>query len=225
MILAQISRPLLEPGWIPGRLDRVWEAVVEHLLLTGIAVGGGLLIATVLAGFILRWRILYGPVVAVTGVFYTIPSLALFALLVPFTGLTRTTASVALVSYTLLVLVRNIVVGIDGVPADVKEAALGMGYTRWRLLREVELPLALPAIIAGIRIATVTIVGLVTVTALIGLGGLGSLILDGVRRGILFPTPVVVGTVLSAVLAAVLDLCFLTIQRALTPWAARGEGT
>ncbi len=218
---AQVRRPIFEPGWVVGRLDRFWDLAVEHLILTAIAMGLGLVIAAALAALAMRWRRLYGPVVAVTGALYTIPSLALFAILIPFTGFSRTTAEVALVSYTLLILVRNMVVGIDGVPADVKEAALGMGYTPLRLFWEIELPLALPVIIAGIRIATVTIVGLVTVTALIGLGGLGVLILDGFRRGILFPTAIIMGTVLSALLAAVLDLLLLGLQRLLTPWTTK----
>ena len=132
-----------------------------------------LVIALPLALLSVRYRRLYGPVLAITGVLYTIPSLALFALLLPLTGLSRTTALIPLTAYTLLILVRNTVTGLDGVPPDVKDAATGMGYSPSRRLLRVELPLALPAIIAGIRIATVTTIGLVTVTALIGQGGLG----------------------------------------------------
>ena len=136
---------------------------------------------------------------------YTIPSLALFVILGPITGfLSRTTALVPLVVYTLLILVRNTVTGLDGVPPEVKEAATGMGYTQTRLLLRVELPLAMPAIIAGVRIATVSTVGLVTVTALIGQGGLGALLLDGFERD--FQTPLTVGIVLSLSLAVVADL-------------------
>ena len=138
------------------------------------------------------------------GILYTIPSIALFALLVPVTGLTITTAEVGLVSYTLLILVRNIVAGIDGVPAAVREAAVAMGYRRWRMFAQIELPLALPVIIAGLRIATVTTVGLVTVTALIGQGGYGAFINDGLQR--FFNTPLVVGAVLSVALAVALDV-------------------
>ena len=133
----------------------------------------GLLIALPLALLSVRYRTALRPRARVTGVLYTIPSLALFALLLPFTGLSRTTALIPLTVYTLLILVRNIVTGLDGVPVDVLEAATGMGYSRSRQLLRVELPLALPAIIAGIRIATVTTIGLVTITALIGQGGLG----------------------------------------------------
>src|SRR5690606_3871070 len=124
----------------------------------------------------------YGPITWIGSVLYTIPSLALFGLLIPFTGLGLLTAEIALVSYTILIFVRNIVAGLDGVPRSVLEAADGMGYTRWRRLWQVELPLALPTIVAGIRIATVTVIGLVTLTALIGSGGYGALIDDGLSR-------------------------------------------
>ena len=222
MLLAQREdRPLIEWSWVVDHLDELWTQTVEHLVLTGIAVGIGLVISLGLAVAVLRWRRAYQPVIAVSGVIYTIPSLALFAFLVPFTGLTRTTAEVALVSYTILILVRNIVTGIDGVPADVREAAIGMGYRRPRLLLEIELPLALPVIVAGVRIATVTVVGLVTVTALLGLGGLGKFILDGFRRSVIFPTEIIIGTLASVVLAALLDLLLLLVQRTLAPWQRR----
>ncbi|MBV8159602.1 MAG: ABC transporter permease [Acidimicrobiia bacterium] len=176
----------------------------------------GLVIAAPLSLLVRRWRWLQGPVLSFSGILYTIPSLALLALLVPLTGLTRTTAEIALVSYTLLILIRNIVAGLDGVPPDVRDAAEGMGYSRRTQLLRVELPLALPVIIAGIRIAVVTTIGLVTVTALIGQGGLGQLILDGLYRD--FRTEVVVGSVLSVALATVADLTLVGIQRLATPW-------
>jgi osmoprotectant transport system permease protein len=142
--------------------------------------------------------------------------LALLALLIPWTGLSRTTAEIALVSYTLLILIRNIVAGLDSVPPDVREAATAMGYGPIRQLALVELPLAVPVIIAGIRIAAVTTIGLVTVTALIGQGGLGQLILDGLQRD--FRTEVVVGSVLSVAVAAVADLGLVLVQSLVTPW-------
>jgi osmoprotectant transport system permease protein len=168
-----------------------------------------------------RYRRLYGPVIAITGVLYTIPSLALFALLLPLTGLSQTTALIPLTAYTLLILVRNIVTGLDGVPADVQEAAVGMGYSRRRQIVHVDLPLALPGIIAGIRIATVTTIGLVAITALIGQGGLGSLMYDGLQRD--FRTPLTVGIVLSLALAVVADLLLVLAQRLATPWARAGR--
>lgn len=221
MMLAQGA--LVEWWWIIDHLDDIWHRTLQHLALAGTAVGIGLVISLGLALVALRWRRLYQPFLAVGSVLYTIPSLALFALLLPFTGLSWTTAEIALVSYTILILVRNIVTGIDGVPAEVREAARGMGYRRARLFWEIELPLALPVIIAGVRIAAVTVIGLVTVTALLGsgLGGLGRFILDGLRRSIIFPTEVLVGTVLSVVLAGAVDGMLLGVQTLLTPWTRR----
>lgn len=181
-----------------------------------LAVVLGILVATPLVVISRRWRGLYPVVLTSTGILYTIPSLALFTLLLPWTGLSRTTALVGLVSYTLLILVRNAVAGLDGVPDDVREAALGMGLSSRRTLVSIELPMALPAIMAGIRLAVVTTVGLVTVAALIGHGGLGHLILDGLNRR--FRTPLVVGSVLSIAFAAVADLLLLRVQRRLSPW-------
>jgi len=143
-------------------------------------------------------------------------------MLVPFLGLTIMTAEVGLVGYTLLILIRNIVVGLDAVPAEVREAARGMGYSRNRQLLSVELPLAMPAIIAGIRIAMVTTIGLVTVTALIGEGGLGRLILQGLIDD--FRTPLVVGAALSVALAVVADLGLSAVQRLATPWTRVARG-
>ena len=146
-----------------------------------------------------RYRWLQAPAFSIAGILYTIPSLALFAILVPLTGLSRTTALIPLASYTLFILTRNIVTGLEGVPSAVKDAADGMGYGRTARLVKVELPLALPSIMAGIRLATISTIGLVTVTALIGLGGLGQLINDGLNRD--FRTPLVVGSVLSVAMA------------------------
>ena len=143
--------------------------------------GVGFAISFGLSLLVVRWRRAYGPVTAVGGILYTIPSLALFAALVPITGLTVVSAEIALVSYTILILVRNIITGIDGVPVDAREAADGMGFTRAGRLFRVDLPLASPVIVAGLRIATVTTIGLVTVSALIGQGGLGRLINEGLR--------------------------------------------
>jgi osmoprotectant transport system permease protein len=225
-VVAQAAdQPLIRWDWIAENPGLIWSRTVEHLVLTGIAVAVGLGISLVLSVVALRFRRAYAPITWVTGVLYTIPSLALFALLVPITGISRLTAEIGLVSYTLLILIRNIVAGIDGVPAEVKEAALGMGLTRRRLFFEVELPLALPVIVAGIRIATVTVVGLVTITALIGQGGLGQFI----DRGLDFfytsigTTQIFVGTILSVALAVTLDVLLVLVERALTPWTRRGE--
>ena len=213
------AQPWVDWAWVRSHRELVFELLREHVELTVVAVVLGLALSLPLALAARRWRRLYPPVLVATGILYTIPSLALFALLVPWTGLSRTTALVALVSYTLLILVRNIVAGLDGVPPDVVEAATGMGYGGVRRLVAVELPLALPSIVAGVRIATVTTIGLVTVAALIGHGGLGQLILDGLNRD--FRTPLAVGSALSVAVAAVADLALLGVQQRLTPWARR----
>lgn len=206
--------------WVDRNGDVIRERTIEHLQLTGVALGIGLLVAVALSVVALRWRRTYAPITWITGLLYAIPSVALFAFLVPVTGLSFTTAQIGLVSYTLLILIRNIVAGVDGVPAEVKEAADGMGFTPWHRFWSVDLRLATPAIVAGLRIASVTVIGLVTVTALVGAGGYGRLILEGLDRNA-FTTPIVVGAVLSIALAVVVDLVLLGLQRLLTPWARR----
>ncbi len=214
-------------GWVVENLDRIGELLVEHLYLSAIAIGIGLVISFALALLIRDRPRLYGPVIGATGILYAIPSLALFALLTPITGLgTVLTAEIALVSYTLLILTRNIVEGLRGVPDDAIEAATGMGYTRGQRLLRVELPMAMPVIVAGLRIAAVTTIGLVTVTALIGLGGLGYLIVTiGVNRGSFGLTATLTGIVVAVGLAVVVDAGLLAVQRLLTPWARRRAGT
>src|ERR1700704_790994 len=207
--------------WVSDHVDEIRTRLTEHIELTVLAVLFGLAIALPLALLSVRYRRLYGPVLAITGVLYTIPSLALFAMLLPLTGLSRAPAPIPLTAYTLLILVRNTVTGLDGVPTDVKDAAVGMGYSRTRQILRVELPLALPAIIVGIRIATVTTIGLVAITALIGQGGLGALMYDGLQRD--FRTPLTVGIVLSLALAVVADLLLVFVQRLATPWARAGR--
>lgn len=208
--------------WILEHLGLIGRLTFDHIMLTLLAVGIGLVISFPLGVLAYRKRRLYPPITWAAGIMYTIPSLALFALLVPFTGLTKVTAEIGLVSYTLLILIRNIVVGLEGVPGDTKEAARGMGYTDRQLLWRVELPLALPAIVAGIRIATVTTIGLVTVTAIITEGGLGQLILDALQRRLDF-TRAITGAGLSLLLAIVADVLLVVTQRILTPWT-RGRG-
>lgn len=209
----------LEWGWVADHRDLILDRLREHVELTVLAVAIGIVLATPLVVLSRRYRRTYPVVLTTTGILYTIPSLALFTLLLPWTGLSRTTALVGLVSYTLLILVRNAVTGLDGVPDDVREAARGMGYSPRRSLLTVELPLALPAIVAGIRLAVVTTVGLVTVASLIGHGGLGHLILDGLNRR--FRTPLVVGAVLSVALATFADVALLQVQKRLSPWTRR----
>ncbi len=203
--------------WIASNVDQLVEATVDHVVLTAVAVVVGFVLSFGLSVLIYRNRRLAGPITGSAGVLYTIPSLALFAFLVPFTGLSFLSAEIGLVSYTLLILVRNIVAGLDGVPADVREAADGMGYGRARRFLSVELPLALPLIVAGLRVATVTTIGLVMVAAVIGQGGLGQVMV----RGFNFrnDTAVYTGAVLIVALAIVADLVLAGVGRLVTPWS------
>lgn len=222
VILGQTSEPFIRWDWVGRNLDDLWTATKEHILLTVIAVGVGLILSLALSLIALRWRKTYSPITWTAGVLYSIPSLALFAFLVPVTGLSIWTAEIGLVSYTLLILIRNIVAGIDGVPEPILEAARGMGYTERRLFTDIQLPLALPVIIAGLRIATVTTIGLVTITVLIGWGGLGFFILRGLQLfSAVGTTQILAGTVLSVALAVTADLMLLGVEKLLTPWARR----
>jgi osmoprotectant transport system permease protein len=215
------GEPLIRWDWVFSHLTEIRERLVEHLLLTFIAVAIGFLLSFFLS-LLIRWRPkLYGPVLWGAGFLYTIPSLALFAFLVPLTGLSLLTAEIGLVSYTLLILTRNIVEGLRAVPDDVRESAAAMGYTSTQLLWRVELPLAVPVIIGGLRVATVTTVGLTAVTALIGQGGLGFFILEGVQR--FFTTPLLVGSVLSVALAVAADTGLGFLEARLAPWSRGGE--
>jgi osmoprotectant transport system permease protein len=217
------DEPFIRWDWIVANLDDIGERTWEHVVMTAIAVSVGFVISFAISLLIVRWRRLYGPVIGLSGVLYAIPSLGLFALLIPLTGVSLLTAEVALVSYTLLILVRNIVAGFDGVAPEIVEAARGMGYGPWELLWRVQLPLALPTIVAGLRIATVTTVGLVAVTALIGQNNLGSLIVQrGIRAS--FPTAIMVGALGSVLLALIADLGFVAVQRRLTPWVPTRNG-
>lgn len=207
----------LDWEWTIDHRDEIFELLQRHAWLTLVAVVIGTAISLPLAVLAHRHDWFYGPLTVVTGILYTIPSLALFALLFPYTGLGFLTAEIGLVSYTLLILIRNMVAGLRGVPEDALEAARGMGFTDRQILLRVELPLALPVIVAGIRIATVTVIGLVTVTAFVGEGGLGVYILQGLRR--FFTTPILIGAALSVALAVAAELILLGTERALTPWA------
>ena len=217
------GQPFIRFDWILDNADAIGGRLWEHVQMTVIAVVIGFVLSFALAMLVRRFPRLYGPVIGISGTLYAIPSLALFALLIPFSGVSLVTAEIALVSYTLLILVRNIVAGLESVPAEVIEAAQAMGYTPGQRFWRVEVPIALPVIVAGLRIATVTTVGLVTVTTLIGLGGLGYLIVNGgINR--FFPTSIYTGVVLAIALAVVADVLFLALQRRLTPWA-RGQAT
>lgn len=214
--------PLVDWSWIGGHTDDIVSRLLHHVIFTLIAVGLGFMISLALSLLVVRWRWLYGVVASIAGILYTIPSLALFAVLVTITGPTVITAEIALVGYTLLILIRNIVAGLDGVPRDVREAAVGMGFSPRQVLFKVDFPLALPVIVAGLRVATVTTIGLVTVSALIGMDNLGTFITDGLSR--FFMTPVLLGAVLSIALAVLADVSLLGVQRLITPWSRRSAG-
>ena len=210
---------MIDWEWVVDHLDELAGRTVQHLLFTVVALAIGFAISFALSLWALRNRRVYGPVTAFAGILYTIPSLALFATLVPITGLSILTAIIPLVLYTLLILVRNIVAGFDAVPAEVTEAADGMGYTRRQRLRTVELPLALPLIVAGVRVASVSTIGLVTITGALGdrFGGLGFFIFEGYRRS--FPTEILFGAIPAMLLAIAVDLALVGAQGRLTPWS------
>jgi osmoprotectant transport system permease protein len=216
------GEPFFRVDWVVDNLDLLSRRIGEHLLVTVIAVVAGFVISFGLAMLVRRYPPVYGPILAVSGTLYAIPSIALFVLFIPITGLSLLTAEIALVSYTLVILVRNIVTGLRGVPAEVIEAAAGMGYTDTQRLWRVELPIALPIIVAGLRIATVTTIGLVTIATLIGMGGLGYLIVNiGVQRR--FPTATITGVIVVVLLSTAIDLTLHALQRRLTPWAKARE--
>jgi osmoprotectant transport system permease protein len=202
------------PDWIADNFDRYVSPFWEHVYLTMVSVGIGFAIAFALAMLAYRWRWLTPPITQVTGVFYTLPSVAVFFLLLPITGRGNTTAIIALVSYTLLILFRNVMAGLDNVPAEARDAGRGMGLTQRQLLWRVELPLALPEIMAGLRIAVTTTVGLAALAFLAGAGGLGGALFDDIN----FRSNVLIAGGLAIGLAVVLDLLILGLQKAITPW-------
>jgi osmoprotectant transport system permease protein len=205
--------------WVVGHLDDLAGRTLQHAVLTGIAVGVGFAISLGLAILAVRRTRLRVALVTASGVLYTIPSLALFAALVPVTGLSLLTAEIPLILYTLLIFMRNILAGLDAVAADVLEAADAMGYSSVQRLLRVELPLALPLVVGGLRLATVSTIGLVTVSGILGdrFGGLGFFILEGHRQS--FPTEILFGALPSIALAIAVDLLLVVLQRRLTPWA------
>ncbi|MFE9249002.1 ABC transporter permease [Streptomyces sp. NPDC007088] len=207
--------------WICGeylstRRHILLDAVVQHVELTAVSVGIALALAVPLAVLARRWGWAAGPVLAATTILYTIPSLAMFSLLLPLYGLSATLVVAGLVLYSLTLLVRNILAGLRAVPEETRQAARGMGYGPVRLLLTVELPLALPASMAGLRIAAVSAVSLVTVGAIVGFGGLGNLVYSGMNT--FFKAQVLTASVLCVVIAVLADLLLLLVQRLLTPW-------
>lgn len=218
MALVASVASLVQWSWVYSERSTILSLLVQHLELTAIAVAVGLLISLPFGVLAWKVRLVRPALFGFAGLLYVVPSVALLALVAPATGFfSTTTAEVALVGYTLLVLVRNIVAGLESVPSDTYEAARGLGYSATGLLLHVQLPLAAPSILAGIRVATVTTVGLVNVTAFVGQGGLGQLIIEGFQQD--FNTPVIVGLVLSVLLAGIADLGLVAVERASLPWA------
>jgi osmoprotectant transport system permease protein len=202
------------PDWIVDNLDRYVDPFWDHVYLTLTSVAIGFAIAFGLALLAHRRRWLVAPIVQVTGILYTLPSVAVFFLLLPLTGRGNTTAIIALVAYSLLILFRNVIAGFDNVPAESKDAGRGMGLTENQLLWRVELPLALPEIMAGLRIAATTTVGLAALAFLAGAGGLGAALFADIN----FRSNVLVAGGLAVLLAVALDLMILAFQWAITPW-------
>jgi osmoprotectant transport system permease protein len=211
---------LIDWEWIK---ENFWEDIVPalqgHIFLSFVSIAIALAIALPVGVLSARYRKAYPPVTVVTGALYSIPSLAFLAILITIPGVAigPSPVIIALVAYSLLILIRNTVAGLDSVPPETIDAARGMGLTNRQILFRVELPLALPIIVAGIRIATVTIIGIATIGAYINGGGLGTLIFDGIGRQ--FPTMIISGAVLATVLAIVADLLLLALERYLRPWA------
>jgi osmoprotectant transport system permease protein len=217
--LGQTHEPIVRWGWLANHKDLLWQRAVQHIQLTVVSVALGLVFAGLLATLIRRWRWSGGPITAVVTLLYAIPSIALFAALLPILGTGIVVPIVALTTYSLVVLTPFLVEAFDGVPLATVDAASGMGFTSTERFFQVELPLAVPTLIAGIRIATVTTIGLVTVGGLFDLGGFGNLIDDGLTRD--FPTLIIFGVVGSVVFAFLADLTLVAVGRALSPWRSR----
>lgn len=217
-----VDNPWLSLDYLRRSGDEVWEHLAIHASLTLQALAIAILVAFPLAVLARRVPRLAAPILGTAGVLYTVPSLALFALLAPYTGIGRTTVLIGLVVYALLVLVRNMIVGLEGVDPDVVDAARGQGYSRTRLLLTVELPNALPSIVAGLRIAAVTTVALVTVGVVVGYGGLGQLMFRGLQSN--YHAQIMTATLLCLALALVMDLAIVLLARWAMPWARRGRG-
>ena len=216
-----IAQCYVDNDWICGAYwsdyrPELVDATIEHLWLTVVSVLIGLVVAVPLALLARRSPRIESGVIGATTIVYTIPSLALFSLLLPFTGLSPTTVIIGLALYSLTILVRNVLAGLLAVPDEVVESARGVGYSNTRLLTRVELPLALPVIMAGLRVATVSTVALVTIGAIVSYGGLGNLLLQAV--GNQFKAQIFAASLLGVVLAVVLDLVLVLVQRLLTPW-------
>jgi osmoprotectant transport system permease protein len=214
---------LVNHWWCPSYLhdyhDTLVSSTEQHAEITVLSVLLGLVVAIPLAVLASRFKRLESTILGASTIVYTIPSLALFPLLVPFTGITETTVVIGLALYSLTILVRNTLAGLRGVPEDVLESATGMGYGRMRRLVKVELPLAMPVIMAGLRVATVSTVALTTIGSIVSYGGLGNLLRQGVQQN--FKAQILTASVLCVLLALVLDAGLLGAQRLMTPWTRK----
>jgi osmoprotectant transport system permease protein len=210
--------PWFSWSYVRDNSDAILAATRQHVTLTVEAVLLGIVVAFPLALLARRFIPLTTPILGLSGILYTIPSLAMFAFLEPFVGLNQRTVLVGLVLYALVVLVRNFLVGLQGVPADVREAARGMGYGSARMLWRVELPIAMPAMMAGVRIATVSTVALATVGVIVGNGGLGQIIFEGFNNNF-YRAEIVTGSVLCVALALAADVLLAAVTWALAPWS------
>jgi osmoprotectant transport system permease protein len=206
-------------SWIPSNASQIWQYTQDHVLLGVLSPLIGLAISLPLGIAAARWRWFYPPVLTVVNVIYAIPALALFVALIPSLGLTDKNVIVALTLYSLCVIVPNVVAGLRAVPEAVRQAATAMGYGALRRLVFVELPLAVPVIIGGLRVAMVSSISLASIAQLIGVYSLGYFFIDGEQRA--FPTEIYVALVLIIVLALACDLVLVGVRRALTPWVAR----
>ena len=224
LLLQSAAGPLIDWAWLSENFgEDVVPAIIGHMYLSFVPIVIALAISLPTGVLAARRRGIYAPITFVTGIMYSIPSLALFGILItiPGVGIGPTPVIIALVAYSLLILIRNVVAGLDAVPVETIDAARGMGLTNRQILFSVELPLALPVIVAGLRIATVTVIGIATIGAYIAAGGLGKIIFDGIRLS--FPTMYVTGAVLTMLLAVAADLLLLGLERYLRPWARRGR--
>ena len=217
---AQPDNPWFSRRYLENNLDQILDALTEHVTLTAQAVSIAAVAGVLLAILAYWFRPLTGPILAAAGVLYTIPALAVFAFIAPYLGVGAGTVVLPLVLYALLVIIRNTLTGLLQVPVEVRDAARGMGYGRLAQLVRIDLPLALPGILTGLRLATVATVAMTTIGVLAGHGGLGRLILEGFRNNF-FRAEILTGAVLCVALALVLDLLLLAAGRLATPWVRR----
>ena len=214
------KNPWFSTDYVIGSWAAILDALAEHVMITVSAIALATAVAVPLALLAVRVRWLVTPSLVVSGLLYTVPSLALITGLWPVFGLSSTTVIIALALYALMVILRNTIVGLQGVPGHVTSAARGMGYRENQILLRIGLPMALPAVMAGVRLATVSTVGLVMIGALVGHGGLGGLVLAAFTNNF-YRAPIVLGIVLAMMLALVLELLLSGVQRLLTPWDRR----